>query len=259
MSSIVNFVESIIHLVWFFGFFEKLFNSDPSGKPFVGEPSKTHQKNDLLKHMLSQIHGWSCHNEGVKSGRSAFQSSMDRFRKPILLDMEAIGGYIRLSYTMFRQEVPFSKHLFIHRAYVSWSGNEFLNRTGHFSHDCVRQTLRLISNHLWGFVDSFLALLRYIGIEIDDGTDCTQLSHLLLFGKFFWPAPSNSPPSGLPVLRSYETAPAPVVVLKDCASCDKKKVAKYAVCSSGHPACADCLKKKVICVQNLYFKKNFFF
>jgi hypothetical protein len=161
-------------LIFIFFIKKLMFDSDPVGKPFVGEPSKTHQKNDLQKHLLSQVHGWSAHNEGVKSGRELEKSSMDRFKKPILNDVEAIAGYIRLSYTMFRQEVPFSKHLFIHRAYVSWTGNDFLMRVGHFSHDCIRQTLRLTSNYLWGFVDSFLAFLRYIGIEIDDGSDCTQ-------------------------------------------------------------------------------------
>jgi hypothetical protein len=165
--------------------------------------------------------------------------------KRVLGDEEAMGGYIRLTYTLFRQEVPISKHIFIHRAFLPWCGDEFKRRIGHVSKDSIKQTLHLISNHLRGYVDYMLKQARYIGLELDDGTDCAHLSHLLVFAKFFWPGPTNAEPSDLPVLTSYEEVAAEKESVRDCEACAKKRVTKHVVCSNGHVMCATCVTSKV--------------
>jgi hypothetical protein len=180
-----------------------LFSAGQTGLEFLGLPSKTKQKDVLFKHLRSRVHGLSSPNEGYKKGRQS-SMTMDRFSRPVMSDVETIAGYLCLPYTLFRQEVPFGKHLFIYRVFVLYSSEEFRKRTRRLSKTSIRQTLRLISNHLRGFVDRMLDDVNYIGWELDDGSDCAHLSHLLLFAKFVWPPPSRAEPSNLPVLRSYD-------------------------------------------------------
>jgi hypothetical protein len=184
-------------------------------------------------------------NEGIQRALSG-RISVDKLAKPILSDLEIMGEYVRLSYTLFRQEVPFSKHLFIHRAFISCGSDSFRARIGHVSNKSIRQVLRLISNRLWGFIIMMMDDVNYIGLELDDGSDCSHLSHLLLFAKFFWPPPSVAAPSGLPMHRSWmEVRPPFIPPPSNCAQCSQKVKTVHVVCSNGHVTCAECVKKKV--------------
>jgi hypothetical protein len=156
----------------------------PKGFGFLGKGSKAKQKVVLVKHLLHKVHMLSCQNEGFRRGKDS-HITMDKFARPVLSDTESVGGLIRLEYTLVRQGVPFSRHLFILRAYFSWSKDEFPQRIGHVSHGSIKQLLRLMSNNLWGTIDFWLSFIKYLAIELDDGSDCTQNSHLLVFNKFF--------------------------------------------------------------------------
>jgi hypothetical protein len=70
-------------------------------------PSKANAKNILVKHLLNRIHAKSAENQGIMKERDRMSRSMDNFTRPVLSDIDAISGHVRLSYTLFRQEVPF--------------------------------------------------------------------------------------------------------------------------------------------------------
>jgi hypothetical protein len=211
---------------------------------FIDKGSEATQKVILIKHLLHKIHLLSCQNEGFKRGKAS-QMSMDRFARPVISDLEAVGGLIRLEYTLIRQGVPFCKHLYILRAHFSWSADEFAKRIGHVSHGSIAQILRLISNNLWGTIDFWLEVLKYIAVELDDGSDCTQNSHLLVFNKFYWPPPSNALPSGLPVRRTSLYFEQNVAAAAKCVDCGRANVREFTTCSNGHATCAECVKKMV--------------
>jgi hypothetical protein len=221
---------------------------DKTGKPFVGEGSKTVQKVVLGNHLLTDVHWHSIRNEGYKLAKeeAAVKMTMDRFSRPALTDVEALAGEVRLTYSLFRQEIPFAKHLFIHRAAVSWCGNEFLKRIGHLSNESIRQILRVISNNLRGSVDAKVAAVRFLASLFDDGSDCRQLSHLLVFLQFVWPPPSKADPCGLAVCRSYEDCRPDVAPGMACARCARKDIHTPVLCSNGHAMCVFCLKILVL-------------
>jgi hypothetical protein len=211
---------------------------------FLDVPSKATQKIVLWKHFNSKIHQYSSQNEGYWKGKQS-ELTMDKFSRPFWRDTDLVAGHFRLSYTLFMQGVPFSKHLYIHRAFVSWCGDESKKRIGHFSNESIRQILCLTSNNLRGFFRSLFQQVKYAGLQFDHATDCTQLSHLLAFARIFFPPPSIAPPSGLKERISYTDSVEWPTTPVDCVRCGRSKSTVYVLCSNNHATCSECVVKMV--------------
>lgn len=204
--------------------------------------SKTKQKIVLSKHFKSFEHLESFRAEGMRKAENGLDKKSDKKST----DVEVVAGYIRICYSLFKQEVEFSKFLFIVRAFLSTLPPDTpLRLFGHLCNRSIREVLRIISNHIRGYVDMMLVDVKYIGSELDDGTDSSHLSHLLLFDKVFWPPPSCAEPSRLPVLTSYKPLRLALPPPRTCDQCGCKDVTTYVCCSNDHVTCASCAKKKV--------------
>jgi hypothetical protein len=222
--------------------------------------SKTTQAIGLLHHVKTQIHIRAIFEEGKLHANSTSDKMKGFMESRFLVSAETekfrIAGKFRLFYACIRHHIPFCTYVFIQRACATLlplQTQQAFHVFGPSGWEIQRQMLKLITNNIRGHVDFRLIRVCYQGLEADDGSDCSQHSHLAVFQQFVWPPPSLAPPSLLPGPATSYPGPLRVrtAVEMECVQCGEKKK-DYISCKQEHATCLGCVKVQVLSLFFLF-------
>jgi hypothetical protein len=251
--------RSLILISFILIFLDKFAGLYNGKTEYVEIVAKTTQKAGLEHHIGSQMHRLSQYLQGyTDKGKERTQPTIDKtFAVTEEDEIFYISGKFRLLYTCIRQHIPFCKYVFIQRACGTMLNSKVMQFVGQAGWEVLRQMLKLISNNIRGHVDHRLILVRYEGLEGDDGSDVSLFSHLCVFERFVWPPPSFAPPSLLP---GPPTSYGPEIGEKSVAQCEqcRRFLTNYINCSNHHVMCVDCINSQALFFFSLLFLFVFF-